>query len=256
MQATTVAARGVAEAPYTIANFALVLYAKGKSVPSAKAKLKNKIDDLNEAFTKMKESLSLEFVKSSVRTNSQVQEDWEYLNQKRELAGYMVTYSLAFQIDTLDKVNKVFDVLTSLPEVGVSNPTFGLKPTQREKLSKKALKNAFSKAQERFETECTVLGLDAAHFEISNWEVKYHDSHRGNNVGRALSAGATLNAMSESIESGPMGAPGPDGATGDAGEIDLVAGLAEVAVNLEVGYVKKPMKSDFKKTHDQLLAAE
>jgi uncharacterized protein YggE len=245
MQATTVAAQGLAEAPYTIANFGISLSSKGKSVPEAKRRLKAQIEDLNLALLNMQKDLSLEFVKNSVHTSSQVQEDWEYVKNNREMQGYLLTYTLSFQIDDLEKVNKVFDVLTSLSEARVTNPTFGLKPAQREKLSKKALKNAFAKAYERFATECGVLGLDVSEFEIANWEVSYHDSRRGNRVAGAMAArasasnaayeGASLAAMGPEGPTGPVGAIGPGGM--DA--IDLVSGLAQVVVNIEVGYAKK-----------------
>ena len=237
MQATTVAARGSADAPYTIANFSVSLSAKGKTVPAAKSRLKSQIEELNKALADMQKNLSLEFVKNSVRTHSQVQEDWDYNNRKNEMVGYIVTYSVSFQTDDLDKVNQVFDVLTSLPEVRVANPSFGLKPSQRERLSKKALKNAFTKAYERFETECKVLGLDANDFEISNWEVTYHDSQRGERVARAMSARMTSNAVFEGAAA-PVAAAAAIGG-GAMDEIDLVSGLAEVTVNLEVGYARR-----------------
>lgn len=255
MQATTVAAQGLAEAPYTIANFGVFLSSKGKDVPEAKKLMKSQIETLNQALLKMQTDLSLEFVKNSVHTSSQVQEDWEYVKNTRELKGYVLTYNLSFQIDDLDKVNQVFDVLTSLSEVRVSNPSFGLKPAQREKLSKKALKNAFAKAYERFETECSVLGLDVTEFEISNWEVTYHDSRRGNRVSNAMSARAAASNMAyEGVALASAAGPsGPTGAIGAAmDEIDLVSGLAEVAVNIEVGYAKKA--KSFEKPKD--LSAE
>lgn len=242
MQATTVAAQGLASAPYTIANFGISLSSKGKDVPAAKKLMKYQIENLNLALLNMQKDLSLEFVKNSVHTSSQVQEDWEYVKNTREMKGYVLAYNLSFQIDDLDKVNQVFDVLTSLSEARVANPTFGLKPAQREKLSKKALKNAFTKAYERFETECSTLGLDVNEFEISNWEVTYHDSRRGNRVAGGMARAAASNAMYESASLSAMGPEGPVGAIGPGGmdSIDLVSGLAEVVVNIEVGYAKKP----------------
>ncbi len=237
MLATTVAAMGLAEAPYTIANFSMSLNAKGKTVPIAKESLKKQIEKLNTSVEDMKKELKLKFVKNSVRTSSSVQEDYEYRSNKHELVGYVVTYNLSFQIDDLDRVNEVFDVLTSLEKVRVANPHFGLKPSQREKLGKKALKNAFTKAAERFATECEVLGLNPGDFEVSNWEATYHDSQRGERVTRAASARHTSNAYYEgAVAASAMGG-------GGGGEIDLVSGLAEVGVNLEVGYARKVVQT-------------
>ncbi len=229
--ATTTAARGLAEAPYTIANFSLSLNAKGTTVPTAKERLKKQIEALNTSLEDMKKDLNLKFIKNSLRTSSSVQEDYEYKANKHELVGYVVTYNLAFQIDDLDRVNEVYDVLTSLDKVRVANPTFGLKPSQREKLSRKALKNAFEKVTERFKSECEILGLNPNDFEIVAWEPTYHDSQRGNNVAGAMRARHTSNAVAASYALAPS--------ADDGGEIDLVAGLAEVVVNLEVGYARK-----------------
>src|SRR5258708_3455707 len=99
MQATTVAARGVAESPYTVAGFSLSLSDKGASVPSAKSKLKNKVEDLNKALEDLRAKLGIEFVKNSVRASSNVQEDYEYKNNKHQFIGYIVNYSFSFQID-------------------------------------------------------------------------------------------------------------------------------------------------------------
>lgn len=235
MQATTVAARGLAEAPYTVAGFSLSLSDKAKTVPSAKAKLKNKVDDLNKVLEGLRSKLGFEYVKNSLRTSSSVQEEYEYRVNKNEFIGYVVSYSLSFQIDDLDKVNAVYDALTSLAEVKVASPSFGLKTAQREKLGKKALKNAFSKASERFATECKVLNLNPNDFEISNWEVTYGDSQRGNRVAAGMAARSTSNSYhSDDVIESAVG-----GAASGSNSLDLVAGLAEVVVNLEVGYARR-----------------
>jgi len=235
MTATTVAAYGLAEAPYTIANFSLSLHAKGKTVPVAKERLKEQIEGLNNSIEELKKKLNLKFVKHSLHTASSVQEDYEYKANKHEHVGYIVNYNLSFQIDDLDKVNEVFDALTSLDKVRVGNPTFGLKPSQRERLGKKALKDASTKAAERFATECEVLGLNPNDFEIVSWEATYHDSQRSDRVTHmAKSARRTSNAYYEGAVAASAYAAG-----GGGGEIDLVSGQAEVNVNLEIGYARK-----------------
>lgn len=239
MQATTVAARGLAESPYTVAGFSLSLSDKGTSVPTAKARLKKKVETLNAALDALRTKLSIEYVKNSVRASSSVQENWEYQDRKNEFKGYIVNYNFFFQIEELDKVNEVYETLTSLEEVKVGSPTFGLKPAQRERLNKKALKNAFEKAAARFETECEVLGLNPADFKIASWEATYHDSQRGERVAGHMAA----RMVSNSYESASIGAVA--GGTAPSGEtsLDLVAGLAEVVVNLEVGYAEKVLQT-------------
>lgn len=244
MQATTVAARGLAEDKYTVANFHLSLSDKGATVPAAKDKLKKQIESLNTTLASLRTKLDFKFIDNSVRSSSQMQEDYEYdrKNNENKFIGHIATYNYSFQIDNLDVVNALYDALTSLNKVTVGSPSFGLKPAQRERLNKKALKNAFAKAKDRFEAECKVLNLVASEFEIANWEVTYGDSQRSNRVAgglraHAMSARVASNSMAL-VSASPMGGGG-DG-DGDAdGSLDLVAGLAEVVVNLEVGYARK-----------------
>ena len=210
MQATTVSAHGEAEAPYTVAGFSIVLSDVATTVPVAKAKLKKQVETLNQALDSMKTKFNLEYIKNSVRKTSNVQEQYEYRSSRQEFIGYEVTYRFSFQIEELDKVNDIYDLLTSLKDVRVTSPTFGLKPKEREKLNKKAVKNAAVKVTERFETECNVLGLNSSDFEIVSWEVTYSDSQRNNRIAHAMHA-----------------------------RIDLEAGLASVVVNLEIGYAKR-----------------
>lgn len=243
MQATTVAARGKAEVPYTIANFSISLSAKGSTVPSSKKKLQIQVDDLNKSLETIRTSLGLEFIKNSVRASSSVQEDWQYKSNKNEFIGYIINYNLSFQIDKLDKVNEVYDILTSLDNVKVASPGFGLKPVQREKLNKKALKDAFAKASDRFDAECKILGLDSTEFEIANWEVTYGDSQRGNRVASGMSARSMMNSRSDEddVYEGAIACAAPAGG-GASSALELVAGLAEVTVNLEVGYARKTVQ--------------
>jgi len=230
----------LAESPYTVAGFSLSLSDKGTTVPTAKARLKKKVDELNTALDALRQKLGIEYVKNSVRASSSVGEDWEYRSNKNEFKGYIVNYNFFFQIEELDKVNEVYDTLTSLGEVRVASPTFGLKPAQRERLNKKALKNAFEKAAARFETECEVLGLNTADFKIASWEATYHDSQRGERVAGHMAARSVSNSYEAAVAcAAPAGGSGGDGET----SLDLVAGLAEVVVNLEVGYAEKVLQT-------------
>ena len=239
---TTVAAQGQAEAPHNLAHFSLTLRDEGSTVPAAKARLKKQVETLNASLEAMKTKLTLEFVKNSLRTNSNVQQKWEYNQKKREneFAGYEATYSVNFTIDDLDKVSEVYDVLTNLEKVQVAHPSFSLK--NRDRLNKKALKRAFENVQARFEEECNVMGLNAADFEVGTWEVNYSDSRRSEGVGarlgaRALAAGAPVGAVySPQLESASLeiGADAEEDTL-----LEITPGNAIVTVNLEVGYIRR-----------------
>ncbi len=242
MQATTVAAQGEAKSDFNLAGFSVTLDATRDDVPAAKADLKKKVDALVESLEAMKTKLDLKFVKNSVRASSNVQQQWEWElvkgKQQQVMKGYQATYSYSFQIDDLDKVSKVYDTLTSLPEVRVSSPYYSLK--NQEKLNKKALKDAFQKVSDRFADECNVLGLNPADFEIVTWETSYSDSRRSDRVAagmkarRATASVALAMRADDSIESAAFGSAGDEDS-----ELELVAGQAQVTVNLEVGFARK-----------------
>lgn len=242
MQATTVAAQGTAETKFNQVTFSVHLSEDGKTVPLAKQKLELAVKGLNEAVEAAKTELGLEFVKNSTRTSSSTQENWEWVgknNNKRELQGYTMNYSLAFSIDDLDKVAKVYDALTSIPKVQVMQPAFSLKLKNRERLNNRALKAAWKKVTERFVSECEILGLNPADFQIGNWETSYSDSQRSDRVAK----GARVAAMRAGASMGG-GAPMADDVVESAAapeepSIGFTVGLASVTVNLEVGYIRK-----------------
>ncbi len=238
MQATTVAAQGTAETKFNRVTFNVSLSEQAQTVPNAKSKLTKAIDGLNESLDAVKKSLSLEFVKNSVRTSSNTQENWEYVGKqnKRELQGYTISYSLSFDIDDLEQTSKVYDALTSIPKISVRPPAFSLK--NHDRLNKRALKAAWKKVEERFAMECEILGLTAADFRISNWEATYSDSQRSDRVAaksmRAMGGapGATAYALAAAPESDEIeSAMAPQEPS-----IGFTVGLASVTANLEVGY--------------------
>jgi uncharacterized protein YggE len=238
MQATTVAAQGEAKTDFNLAGFSVYLSALEADVPTAKTELKKKVDALMESLDAMRTKLDLKFVKNSIRASSNVQQQWAWEKVKGKdtnvLKGYQATYSYSFQIDDLDKVSKVYDTLTSLPEIRVGSPSYSLK--NQDKLNKKALKDAFQKVSDRFADECNILGLNPADFEIVTWETSYSDSRRSDRVAAGMKAhrmSATV-AMAYSADDVVESAAG-----GGSSELELVAGQAQVTVNLEVGFARK-----------------
>lgn len=232
---TTVAAQGQADSPHNLAHFQCALQADAATVPAAKAKLKKQVSELLASLDAMKGKLGIDFVKGSLRTNSNVQQKYEWVKNKNEMRGYVASYSVSFSIDDLDKVSEVYDTLTDLDKVQVSHPTFSLK--NKDRLNKKALKKAWDNVQARFEEECNVMGLDAGDFEVGTWEVTYSDSQRSDRVSkgvRAMAAGRVGSVRDELIESAAMG--------GGAEEDTLLSinpGNATVTVNLEIGYIRR-----------------
>jgi uncharacterized protein YggE len=226
MEITTVAAQGQAEAPFTLASFNLQLVSLGSTVPVAKNYISRAIEELTSTLERLKQELNFDFAKNSVRSSSNVAEKYEYnrTSGAQDSVGYTVTYFFSFGLEDLELVDQVYDALISLDlskeiTFSVQSPAFSLK--NRERLNKKALKVAFQKVQDRFETECEVLGLDASSFEIVTWAATYSDTQRSQHVLNAVAARSRA----------PMG--------GSAPSISFNAGLANVTVNLEVGYARR-----------------
>lgn len=265
MEATTVAAQGTAESSFDHAGFNLTLTGLSPSITNAKRSLVEAIAELNSTLETLKSNLSFDFVKNSVQTNSHVSEKHEWERQADNtnvnvFRGYQVYYQMYFEIDNLDLVSKVYDVLTSLTSVGdnvkvnIGSPTFSITPRTRERLNKKALKKAWEKVGERFETECDVLALDPTAFEVATWEVSYSDSQRSDRVsnrmskhsvvGGAAPAMARAYAASATFESASLG----DADEIDAPIIEIQVGQASVTVNLEVGFARKADAKSIKAT--------
>lgn len=250
MEATTVAAQGTAEAVYDHAGFSLVLRGLSNTPTAAKRVLADAIVELNQTLDTLKSNLSFEFVKNSLQTTSNVQQKYDWEVNKQVFRGYEVSYSLSFEIDDLELVSKVYDALTSLVTVGdnlkvsVGSPWFTITPRTRERLNKKALKKAWVKVEERFQTECEVLGLDPSAFEVATWEVGYSDSRRSDRVSERLAGGRAAMASSaslsnESIEGAAFAPASDDDVGGAAPIIEIQVGQATVIVNLEVGFARR-----------------
>jgi uncharacterized protein YggE len=222
---TSVSAKGSAETDYDLASFTLSLRSEEASVPEAKASLKLKIDALNAALDASVLKNNVVLVANSKKTSFSVAENRVWVNSEPKLLGHLATFSLTFRTSTLDKVSDLYDDLTTLEDVTVNSPFFLLK--DKDKLNKKALKDAFKKVTRRFAEECEVLGLEVDDFDIAAYEVEYHDTVRSSNT--RLSMASMAHRGLESVGSSAQ----------DSDPIKIESGKAEVSVNLEVAFKRK-----------------
>jgi len=212
----TVSSSGSVAADYNLATFHIGLDHLDDTVPEAKLRLKEKVDQLMLALDNIKSKHQVEIIKNSLKTSINVQPHYEYgKNGKNKLIGFMASYEMSFKVSDMDKVSFIYDELTSLPEVTVQNPQYQVK--NADKLKKKALQRARKNVEERFAEECEILGLKRENYEIISWRVNYNDHNReyGARV-MALTAGA-----SKSVAADP---------------IDLFSGQASIMVDLSVNY--------------------
>jgi len=188
----------------------------------------------------IKTELGIKFVKNSIRASSNVQEKHEWVKNTNVFRGYEASYHYAFQIDKMDLISDIYDRLTSLAEATVAVPSFDLK--NRDKVEKKALKHAWAKVTDRFNSECEVLGLNPSDFEVASWEVTYNDSSRSSRVAaHTRRVGAAMHSPqydTESLEL-PIASAAGGAAPSRSEPLELVVGQAVVTSNLEVGYARR-----------------
>lgn len=211
---TSANAEGVAVADFDMARFSATTSAVGSTGKEAKDSLKKTVDKMVSLY----DSLKAEGVAENLRTNVSVQPKHEYnRNGEPKLVGYEAKYSMVFHTPDLDKVSKIHDSLTNINGVQANEPTFDVK--NKSSLSKEAFKVAFDKCQDRFASECAVLGKDPNDFEVGSWNVHYsEDDRRGVGI-RTMSANVAYEAAESPIE--------------------IHAGKAEVTCRLSVSYVPK-----------------
>lgn len=212
---TSVSAEGSAEAEFDTARFSVKAEARGKTGPDAKKALKEEASKLRSLY----DAFEAEGYAEKIRTSVSVNPDYDYKSRTRKIVGYVASYSMSFRTTSLDKVSAIHDALTKIDNVAVHPPTFDVK--DKSELSKLALKSAFSKCQDRFESECVILGKDPKQFEVGTWNVSYSEDNYRQPV-RALSA------MAEA----PMGG-------GNEEAIAIESGKAEVTVRFQAHYVRK-----------------
>lgn len=213
---TIVAANGEAEANNDLATFNLSLGAEDTLVSTVKLRIKNKITALDQSLKAILETHNVEIVKDSMCAQVGINPKTNY---NTNLPEFQAVYSLSFQIDNLDKVNQIYNELSTLHEVTVGTPIFTLKNC--DILNKKALENAWEKVSERFLNECEILKLNPEHYEIITWGVFYPDAAKKSN---------TRTQTYHLVDA--------DDVTHN-NVTDITPGLAKVLVNLSVSYIKK-----------------
>jgi hypothetical protein len=224
---TTVAAAGEAETAFDVAVFNIQLSANDAVAPAVRVRLRSKIDDLEEAIRNLVENFQVSILDGSTKTTINVNQiyNWDLNNQR--VSTWTGSYSMTFHTDSMDKVNRIYEVLAAVHEATVNSPSFLLK--NKDVLNKQALKNAWKKVSDRFADECEVLGINPFEHEVSAWEVTYEDSKRDSlGLAKAKAAPAGLRAAIAL----------DDAAMADE-LVNIDPGKARVAVNLNAAFKKK-----------------
>lgn len=222
---TTVAASGEAETAFDIAVFSVHLSANDAVAPAVRVRLRSKIDDLEAAIRNLVDNYQVSILEGTTKTVMNVNQAYNWDANNQRIVTWTGAYSMTFQTDSMDKVNRIYEILGAVHEATVNSPSFLLK--SKDALNKQALRNAWARVIDRFADECEVLGANPAEHEIASWEVTYEDTKRDNlGVGKLAKAAPALRAA-QFVDDGPA-----DEA------INIEPGKAKVSVNLNVAFKK------------------
>lgn len=223
---TTVAASGEAETSFDIATFSVHLSANDVVSPAVRLRLRSKADDLEAAIRNLIDNYQVSILEGSTKTTMNINQAYNWDANDQRVATWNGSYSMTFQTDSMDKINRIYEVLGTVHEATVNAPSFSLK--NKVALNKQALRNAWARVTDRFVDECEVLGTNAVEYEVSSWEVTYEDTRRDN-----LSL-AKIAKAAPALRAAPFGDDGPIDEA-----INIEPGKAKVSVNLNVAFKKK-----------------
>jgi Protein of unknown function (DUF541) len=224
---TTVAATGEAETTFDVATFSVHLSANDAFAPAVRVRLRSKIDDLEAAIRNLVDNYQVSIIEGSTKTTTNVNQvfNWDANNQR--VGVWTGTYTMIFHTDSIDKVNRIYEVLVAVHEATVNSPSFFLK--NKDALNKQALRNAWLRVSDRFADECKVIGTNPVEHEVASWEVTYEDTKRENLI-VAKKAVPGLRAQFLGEDDGPVD---------EVAAINIEPGKAKVLVNLNVSFKKK-----------------
>jgi len=86
-----------------------------------------------------------------------LQQDWDYSNNRRTLRGYVARNSINVRVDNVDRVGELLDLVVSAGATGVDNIRFDVK--DRDRLEREALRLAVADARARAVAAASGSGL-------------------------------------------------------------------------------------------------
>jgi uncharacterized protein YggE len=86
-----------------------------------------------------------------------LQQDWDYSNNRRTLRGYVARNTIDVRIDNVDRVGELLDLVVSAGATGVDNIRFDVK--DRDRLEREALRLAVADARARAVAAASGSGL-------------------------------------------------------------------------------------------------
>lgn len=181
---TTVKATGYVIAQWDYATICMKVKGRGKTGPEAKSETSN---PSRQVFDTLR---NFGVTDKTLKSAFSLSEQWRHsTNGEVKLSEYEATHKITAFIDNLDKLGELHDALTSIIGIEVESPKLRLTPEHRTSLQEEAFKKAFEKAQQRWNHECKVMGLNQADYYIGSYSTTY-DSNYKTDVGGEVSTTA------------------------------------------------------------------
>lgn len=172
---TRQSATGVAKGNFDQATFQLSVEGRGATGPIAKKISQDTIAIVQTALGKLKQA-GVIFDTAENQSSFDVSPNYSYKNGESKPTGYIARYTLNLVTKQIDRVSEIQDVLTSIQNLTVSSPVFGMSPTNQQQLQQSAVASAYLTLTNRFKEECRVMGLNPGNFEIDSWSARYSDN--------------------------------------------------------------------------------
>jgi len=169
----TVSADGEAEVDCDVAHFNLSISAKNEVPTNLKPILNERAQQLERSIAEILEKNEAKIVKNSYKTSLKVNTDYRYnrTEDRDMINGYIGSFNIDFAISNLNKINKIYNELSLLHNIKLSEPWFSL--NNPEEVNKLALKDAYLKVFKRFSDQCELLGCYPSYFQIHTWKAEY-----------------------------------------------------------------------------------
>ncbi len=173
---------------YNLACFNIMLEAIEPTATAAQASLNKKINNLNIAINAIRNQLKLKFIEGSIKSVKNFTHLNELENGPFKLKEYKAIYHYSFQINEMDKLGKVYEILSKFPDIKVSAKPFnsGALPVLEKKvldnkLNRDVLQTALNKLPIKFYSKCKELGLNPNDFDVYGYEIIINDNFKMKN---------------------------------------------------------------------------
>lgn len=223
-------AHGNATTDYDRVGFTVSVQEQAAKSSLVKEKLKQRAETFNKFLTKIRQSELVKLEEATVSTTSSIGKNIVYDRKKEDNVdkGFIGMFHASFETSSPDEASAIYEELLELDGFVVQAPEFRLK--HQEKLKQEALRDAFARLQERFKTECEVMGENPDDFEILTWNVNYQNNQRA--MAKSYSVAGSTRGVAATLEG-----------AGGFGEDGLIqASKALVTIYLTVSYARKEKK--------------